>query len=277
MSEKFATLTVIVPNYNKSAYLTQCIESIESQSRVPDEVIIVDDCSTDTSAGIIKALAQRYENVKPFFKKKNSGVSSTRNQGLALTHTEYVTFIDADDYYYDRDKLKKELALEQLHGGDIIAYSVTAVMPADSAKPKNRLKRPGYYLHGSVHFALLIMWKWDSVMRDYIIRTDTLREAGGYNACHSLYEDWELLLVLSREHDFYCTGSFGTAYREGNGLSSGSAAVHERVRDEIFSAETEQCGRLYRFSAVLCRQLLKCCRKVKDAAHVLHVLRKVKD
>lgn len=259
------TLTVVVPNYNKESYLSQCIESIENQSMVPDEVIIVDDCSTDGSRGVISSLEGQFDNIRTVFKPHNSGVSSTRNAGLALVRTDYVTFIDADDFYYDRDKLKNEMALEESHGGDIVAYSVTAVLSGNGTVLKSRIEPGRYYLSGNVRFALLTMWKWKSVMRDYIVRTDALRNTGGYDESRSLYEDWELLLVLSRDHDFFCTGRFGTGYREGNGLSSGTALQHEQARKEIFYEEIQNDSAIFRMTVCIIRGILKMIRSVKDA------------
>lgn len=231
-----SNLTVIVPNYNKSEFLKKCVESIEAQSLKPEAVIIVDDGSTDDSRSVIDALTKTYPDVRAHYKPRNTGVSSTRNIGLSLADTEYITFIDADDTYCNTEKLALEMKLQQEHGGDIIAYSVVNFLTADG-RTKNKKKKRGYYLQGNVRDDLIITRKWDSIMRDYIVRTDTLKKAGGYNEAHSLYEDYELLLVLARDHEFYCTGEYGTAYREGAGLSSADRHLQEQAQQEIVESE----------------------------------------
>ena len=90
-------LTVIVPIYNVAPYLERCINSIINQTYVPKKIILVDDGSTDNSRNIADKFAAEYEFVSVIH-KENGGLSSARNAGLAITETEYVTFVDSDDY-----------------------------------------------------------------------------------------------------------------------------------------------------------------------------------
>ena len=257
-------LTVVIPNYNKAKFIEQCVMSIEEQSVKPAEIIIVDDFSTDTSKRLIDSLSKRYMNVHPYYAGKNMGVSAARNKGLSLVSTDYVTFIDADDYYFNKDKLKNEIRLINEHGEDTIAYSVTAVLKGNGGFTDTRIKRNKYYLNGNVRFSLLTMRKWDSVMRDYIVRTDTLRSVGGYDESHSLFEDYELLLKLSKKVKFYCTGQYGTGYREGNGISKRSRRDHDRIREEMIRRELEKDNIFFRLGVVSEGTIQKIKRKTKD-------------
>ncbi|MCR5410317.1 MAG: glycosyltransferase family 2 protein [Lachnospiraceae bacterium] len=256
-------LTVVVPNYNKAGYLEKCIESIESQTLRPDAVIIVDDCSTDGSGSVIDGLTKRYPDIRAHYKPRNSGVSNTRNLGLSMVDTRYVTFIDADDHYRNREKLALEMALEEEKGGDVIAYSVTCFMDSDG-KTRTKKKNRSYYLNGNVYQDLLITRKWDSIMRDYIVSTETLRALGGYNEGRSLFEDYELLLKLARDHEFYCTGEFGTAYTEGGGLSQVDAKETDMIHDEIINKELERVDESTRRSILFRRKLLKIKRRIRS-------------
>ncbi len=257
------SLTVVVPNYNKSEYLEKCIESVLGQTCRPGAVIIVDDGSTDNSGEIIDRLTKRYPDVRAHYKPKNSGVSNTRNVGLSLVDTEYVTFIDADDHYCNKEKLALEMALQKEKGGDIISYSVTKFVNKEG-KSFIKKKPAAYYLNGSVYEDLLITRKWDSVMRDYIVRTDTLRNAGGYNEKRSLFEDYELLLILARDHEFYCTGEYGTAYTEGTGLSSADRKEQLSIQEEIIQNELQRLEKSRRNKILRSRSLLKLRRKIKE-------------
>ena len=120
------SLSVIIPNYNKANYIEQCLLSVERQSFLPDEIIVVDDCSTDNSREIIERLSKSFNNIKYLFLKKNGGVSRARNAGLNLAKSEYVTFIDSDDLYINNDKLFNEMNLiDKVNNKRAIAYSVT--------------------------------------------------------------------------------------------------------------------------------------------------------
>ena len=90
-------ISVIVPVYNVSQYLPQCIKSILSQSYRNFELLLVDDGSSDNSLSICENYAKQ-DNRISVLSKKNGGVSSARNLGLDNIHGEWVAFIDGDDY-----------------------------------------------------------------------------------------------------------------------------------------------------------------------------------
>ena len=110
-------LTVIVPIYNVAPYLERCINSIINQTYVPKKIILVDDGSTDNSENIADKFAAEYEFVSVIH-KENGGLSSARNAGLAITETEYVTFVDSDDYL-SLDMYEKLFFQLEKHTADI--------------------------------------------------------------------------------------------------------------------------------------------------------------
>lgn len=92
-------LSIIIPIYNKSAYLPDCMQSVLKQNIPPEqyEIICVDDGSTDDSLQVLEQYAAQNSNVH-VFSKKNGGVSSARNLGLKYAAGDYVWFIDPDDF-----------------------------------------------------------------------------------------------------------------------------------------------------------------------------------
>ena len=89
-------LSIIVPVYNVSNYLCDCLDSIISQSYSDFECILVDDGSTDGSGSICDDYAERDSRIRVFH-KENGGVSSARNLGLDNALGEWVYFVDSDD------------------------------------------------------------------------------------------------------------------------------------------------------------------------------------
>ena len=89
-------ISVILPVYNASATLDRCISGILEQSICDFELGIVDDGSTDGSAGICRSYAGRDSRIR-VFSKDNGGVSSARNFGLENARGKYVAFCDSDD------------------------------------------------------------------------------------------------------------------------------------------------------------------------------------
>ena len=97
-------VSVIVPVYNSSKYLKQCLDSILNQSLREIEIICVDDGSTDDSLKILEEY-QKKDNRISIFTQKNSGAAVARNKGLDIAKGDYIAFMDPDDYYPDGDVL----------------------------------------------------------------------------------------------------------------------------------------------------------------------------
>ena len=92
------TLSVIVPNYNHGHLIGRAIEAVVSQSRTPDEYLILDDASTDNSLEIIDCYASQYPFIRVLRNKRNLGVVGSFKQLLAEASGGYVYCGAADDY-----------------------------------------------------------------------------------------------------------------------------------------------------------------------------------
>ncbi len=93
-------ISVIIPVYNAEEYLKNTVESVINQSMGFEniELILVDDCSTDSSRDIISNYANKFNNVVPIFAKTNHGMASYgRNVGIEKANSDYVMFLDNDD------------------------------------------------------------------------------------------------------------------------------------------------------------------------------------
>ena len=103
-------ISVIIPVHNAEKYIAECLESLRAQTLKDFEVVVVDDCSTDSSRAIVESYAPKFGGrLKLSATKKNSGSGSVpRNKGLKLSRGEYVFFVDADD-------LLTPTALEELN------------------------------------------------------------------------------------------------------------------------------------------------------------------
>ncbi|WP_435616380.1 glycosyltransferase family 2 protein, partial [Streptomyces sp. 1222.5] len=89
--------SVIVPAYKVQAYLSECLDSVLSQSYPDLEVIAVDDCSPDACGAIIDEYAARDTRVKPVHLAENQGLGRARNAGMAEASGDYLVFLDSDD------------------------------------------------------------------------------------------------------------------------------------------------------------------------------------
>lgn len=90
-------ISVIIPCYNAEAYLAEAIESALRQNAGPLEVVVIDDGSTDGSAGV----ALRFGGAVRYEYQANAGISAARNRGVELSGGRYLAFLDADDVWPD--------------------------------------------------------------------------------------------------------------------------------------------------------------------------------
>lgn len=90
-------ISVIVPVYNESKNISDCIESIRKQTYTNFEIIIVDDCSTDRSLAICEEISKKDARIALLAHDKNMGIANTRNTGLEAATGEYIMFVDGDD------------------------------------------------------------------------------------------------------------------------------------------------------------------------------------
>lgn len=90
-------VSIIVPVYNSSSYVSKTIDSILNQTYKYFELILIDDGSTDSSLTILKSYEKKDNRIK-VISKTNEGTSSTRNLGISIAKGKYISFIDSDDW-----------------------------------------------------------------------------------------------------------------------------------------------------------------------------------
>ncbi len=105
---KNTSISVIVPVYNGEQFLTEAIQSVLEQTVLPDEIIVVDDGSTDGSARVAAELLSTSPVPIQYVFQTNQGPAAARNQGLRLATGSLLAFIDADDLW-DRNKLATQI------------------------------------------------------------------------------------------------------------------------------------------------------------------------
>lgn len=89
-------ISVVVPVYNCAPYLDACLNSLQAQTWQNWEAVLVDDGSTDDSAALCDAWAQKDPRIRVLH-QKNAGVSTARNAGIEAVQGDYLAFVDADD------------------------------------------------------------------------------------------------------------------------------------------------------------------------------------
>lgn len=99
-------VSVIMPSYNTSQYISQSIQSVIDQTYKNWELIIVDDCSTDNTDEIVKGFDD--DRIRYFKNETNSGAAISRNRALREAKGKWIAFLDSDDLWLPQ-KLEKQI------------------------------------------------------------------------------------------------------------------------------------------------------------------------
>jgi glycosyltransferase involved in cell wall biosynthesis len=195
-------ITAIIPAYNASSYISEAIASVQNQTRPVDELIVIDDGSTDGTAELARSLGARVETL-PI----NSGEGVARNTGLAMATGDAIAWLDADDYWAPNHIGVLE-ALIQKHPTASIACAavqrfglrnerITGRVPHDT--PKNIF---WYAVNDWVHpiIGTLMMRK-------------ALLDIGGFSIEKRASVDYDMWLRISRNHLFIATSEVTSYWR----------------------------------------------------------------
>lgn len=117
-----ATLSIVIPCYNGWKYMNNCLKKLEEQTRLADEVIIIDDCSTDkTYYELIKYSKQSNLNISVLHNEHNLGPGKSREVAINKATKEYIAFCDCDDWYEDTF-VEKVLAQIERNNPDVLIF-----------------------------------------------------------------------------------------------------------------------------------------------------------
>lgn len=115
-----AAVSVVVPVYNTSRYLKQCIESLTNQSLTNIELIFVDDGSTDNSTEILKEYQSRDNRINVLY-QENQYAGVARNLGMANASGKYIIFLDSDDFF-DRNMLRDTYNCAEKNQAEVVIF-----------------------------------------------------------------------------------------------------------------------------------------------------------
>jgi glycosyltransferase EpsH len=100
MNSPTIAISFIIPVYNVEKYIEKCLSSIVTQKNPDWEAVIIDDGSTDGSAGICKLFIEKHPNIR-IVSQKNQGQGIARNTGMQLAQGRFICFVDPDDWVHE--------------------------------------------------------------------------------------------------------------------------------------------------------------------------------
>lgn len=214
------TLTAILPNYNHGRFLPAALESVIAQQRKPDELLIIDDASTDDSAAIIESYLPRLPNARFERNRSNIGALRTINRVLAQAKGSIVCTINADDIIYPEFFATGLAMLEQYPQAALFSGRVHLLDEAGKTigvleTPVPRW-RPGFISPAEAAVLLMRDVGW-FVGQSTLFRRAPLVAAGGFPEALHGFNDGYISRLLALRHGVCFTPAVLAGWRRMRG------------------------------------------------------------
>lgn len=191
-------VSVVIPAYNRRTYIARAIESVLAQSRAVDEIIVVDDGSTDGTSEVVQ---DRYGSLVKVLRQENKGAAAARNHGIAEARGEWIALLDSDDVWL-LTKIERQLEAVAVFGDEFGACFTDNVFEGDPGLKLSMFQGAGFEPSGK--FGALDDPAWHIVhggepfiTSSLLIRRPLLRQIGGFDESLALGDDTDLFFRLS--------------------------------------------------------------------------------
>ncbi|WP_300278913.1 glycosyltransferase family 2 protein [Peptacetobacter sp.] len=206
-------VSIITPMYNSERYIVSTIESVLNQTYKDWEMIIVDDCSTDSSSEIAKSYSEKDERIKYIRTEKNAGVSNARNVALKMATGSFLAFLDSDDTW-EKEKLEKQIDFMKKNEY-VITFTAYELMDENSNKIHKEIMVPE-----SVDYKTLLK---GNVLGCLTVIIDRKKLGFEIKMSGERHEDYVLWLsILKKGIKAYGLNEILAAYRKSSNSLSGN-------------------------------------------------------
>jgi glycosyltransferase involved in cell wall biosynthesis len=195
-------ISVIIPTYNLAELLPECLESVLQQTQLPQEIIVVDDGSTDETSDVIRSYIPRVT----YLRKPNGGVASARNLGILAATSKWIAFMDHDDLSLPT-RFERQMQLIERTGCDL-AFSDQTVFNADTNVKVSWFSKNGFQelltRHSVLENPYEMLLRYGSFVSPstVLVRRECLLETGSFDESLPPADDYDLFLRISRKFSF---------------------------------------------------------------------------
>jgi len=185
-------ISVVIPTYNRARLLERALGSVLSQSRLPDEILVVDDGSTDDTREVVGRFAP-----VTYLRQENAGASAARNYGASVARGDFIAFLDSDDVWFPDFLERMENAIQATAGQAVIYFADLAYTEIpESAWELSGLTIPGEYELREEPSSWFMLPIQPMTTQSSLIRRDAYQALGGQHRALVLRHDTHLFFLL---------------------------------------------------------------------------------
>lgn len=187
-------ISVIIPTYNYGRFIGEAVRSALGQTVAPEEVVVVDDGSTDDTAEVVGRFGDRVKYVR----QENAGVCAARNRGVAESSGRLIAFLDADDIW-EPTKLEKQSALFSKDTSVGLVHCGMREFDSETGQTISVLLEG---LDGDVADELLL-WERPAIIGPggtIMVSRTAFDEVGGFDPRLKVGEDWDFCYRVARKY-----------------------------------------------------------------------------
>jgi GT2 family glycosyltransferase len=201
-------ISVIIPCYNVGVFVKEAVMSVLLQYFPQVEILIIDDGSTDETEMISRELCNKYSQIQ-YTKKKNGGVSSSRNVGLSMATGKYIQFLDGDDFI-SKNKFMSQIQSMKQTGSDI---SISDYLCFHHPNRDSTFKNCRSRFQGDPLLDLIDNWEKDlSIPIHCFMFKKTVIDGIYFDESLPNHEDWDFHLKIAHRNPSYSYDDTSKAY-----------------------------------------------------------------
>jgi glycosyltransferase involved in cell wall biosynthesis len=190
--------SAIIPTYNRRVHTFRAIESVLAQTVAADEIVVVDDGSTD---GTADAIHSRYGSRVKVVSQENAGVAAARNRGIQIARGEWLAFLDSDDVWLPEKLAQQFKAISTLGESDFGGCFTDCVFDGNSEMTRSGFDYAGLQSSskfGAFDSALYMLSDCPVIfIQSLLVRRSVIVELGGFDEAMVVSEDADLLFRLA--------------------------------------------------------------------------------
>jgi len=217
-------VSVIIPVYNQTEYLTEALKSVFAQTYSDLEIIVVDDGSTEPVAPVIVRMEKQVRCIRV----ENGGVARARNIGIENASGEYIALLDADDLWFPR---KIEIQMKTIEANKDVDLVYTGAEYIDrEGRYMGKMGQKVQRATQNPFRDLLVVGNIVGTPSSVLAKKECFQKLGGFDVSLSVSADWDMWIRFSRHYHFIYIEEPLVSYRvHGDNMHLNMAALEHDI------------------------------------------------